>query len=254
MQPRHYSDTAAGQNFVTRIVARWRTFLDSDFLWLFWQSKSAVVAFTCCALILLCSLFSHWIAPHNVFDTAGFDLMDSELPPAWMTGGDPRFWLGTDVQGRDILSLMLYGLNISLIIGGLSVLASVALGVALGVLSGYFGGVVDTLIMRFADAMLSIPTIMFTLLVSGVARVAIPKEYIGHFAPAILIGAIALTGWMQYARTVRSLTLLEKGREYVMASQISGGSHLHIMLAHIVPNVMRPVLVMATLHLSLIHI
>lgn len=250
MQPHHYSDTAAGQKFTTRLAARWCTFLDSDFLWLFWQSKSAVVAFTCCALILLCSLFSHWIAPHNVFDTAGFDLMDSELPPAWMNGGEPLFWLGTDVQGRDILSLMLYGLNISLIIGGLSVLASVALGVALGVLSGYFGGVVDTLIMRFADAMLSIPTIMFTLLVSGVARVAIPKEYIGHFAPAILIGAIALTGWMQYARTVRGLTLLEKGREYVMASQISGGSHLHIMLAHIVPNVMRPVLVMATLHLG----
>jgi peptide/nickel transport system permease protein len=249
MQTRHYSNTTAGQKLAPRIAARWRAFIDSDFLWLFWKSKSAVIAFTCCMLILLCSLFSHWIAPHNVFDTAGFDLMDSELPPAWMSGGDPRFWLGTDVQGRDILSLMLYGLNISLIIGGLSVLASVAIGVGLGVLSGYFGGIVDTLIMRFADAMLSIPTIMFTLLVSGVARVAIPKEYIGHFAPAILIGAIALTGWMQYARTVRGLTLLEKGREYVMASQISGGSHLHIMLAHIVPNVMRPVLVMATLHL-----
>lgn len=232
------------------LAEKWRVFKDSDFLWLFWRSKSTVVAFFCCLLILLCSLTSHWIAPHNVFDTASFDLMDSELPPSWITGGDPRFWLGTDVQGRDILSLMLYGLNISLIIGGLSVLLSVVLGVGLGVLSGYFGGLIDTLIMRFADAMLSIPTIMFTLLVSGVARVAIPKELIGNFAPAILIGAIALTGWMQYARTVRGLTLLEKGREYVMASRISGANHLHIMLRHIVPNVMRPVLVMSTLHLG----
>ena len=250
MQPQHYSQSETKEKLITRLLTRWRAFSDSDFVWLFWQSKSAVIAFFCCALILFCSLFSHWIAPHNVFDTSSFDLMDSELPPSWITGGDPRFWLGTDVQGRDILSLMLYGLNISLIIGGLSVLAAVTLGVTLGVLSGYFGGIVDTLIMRFADAMLSIPTIMFTLLVSGVARVVIPKEYIGHFAPMILIGAIALTGWMQYARTVRGLTLLEKGREYVMASQISGGSPLHIMLRHIVPNVMRPVLVMATLHLG----
>lgn len=235
---------------LTRLAQQWRAFTDSDLLWLFWRSKSTVVAFTCCLIILLCSLTSPWIAPHNVFDTTTFDLMDSELPPGWMVGGDPRFLLGTDVQGRDILSLMLYGLNISLIIGGLSVLLSVVLGVTLGVLSGYFGGLVDTVIMRFADAMLSIPTIMFTLLVSGVARVAIPKEWIGHFAPAILIGAIALTGWMQYARTVRGLTMLEKGREYVMASRISGASHFHIMLRHIVPNVLRPVLVMAMLHLG----
>ncbi|WP_300004017.1 ABC transporter permease [uncultured Cedecea sp.] len=250
MQPQHYSQNETKEKLATRLLTRWRTFSDSDFVWLFWQSKSAVIAFFCCLLILFCSLFSHWIAPHNVFDTSSFDLMDSELPPFWINGGDPKFWLGTDVQGRDILSLMLYGLNISLIIGGLSVLTAVILGVTLGVLSGYFGGIVDTVIMRFADAMLSIPTIMFTLLVSGVARVVIPKEYIGHFAPIILIGAIALTGWMQYARTVRGLTLLEKGREYVMASQISGGSPLHIMLRHIVPNVMRPVLVMATLHLG----
>jgi peptide/nickel transport system permease protein len=100
MQTRHYSNTTAGQKLAPRIAARWRAFIDSDFLWLFWKSKSAVIAFTCCMLILLCSLFSHWIAPHNVFDTAGFDLMDSELPPAWMSGGDPRFWLGTDVQGE----------------------------------------------------------------------------------------------------------------------------------------------------------
>lgn len=250
MQPQHYSQSETKEKLTRRLLTRWRTFSDSDFVWLFWQSKSAVIAFFCCLVILFCSLFSHWIAPHNVFDTSSFDLMDSELPPFWVNGGDPRFWLGTDVQGRDILSLMLYGLNISLIIGGLSVLAAVILGVTLGVLSGYFGGLVDTVIMRFADAMLSIPTIMFTLLVSGVARVVIPKEYIGHFAPMILIGAIALTGWMQYARTVRGLTLLEKGREYVLASQISGGSPLHIMLRHIVPNVMRPVLVMATLHLG----
>ena len=234
----------------TRFIQKWRAFRESDVLWLFWQSKSTVIAFICCLLILFCSLTSHWIAPHNVFDTSSFDLMDSELPPAWMQGGDPRFWFGTDVQGRDILSLMLYGMNISLIIGGLSVLLSVILGVVMGVLSGYFGGIVDTLIMRFADAMLSIPTIMFTLLVSGVARVVIPKDLIGHFSPLILIGAIAMTGWMQYARTVRGLTLLEKGREYVMASRISGASHLHIMLRHIVPNVLRPVLVMATLHLG----
>ena len=245
-----FSPVVAPQRRLSRLAQQWRAFTDSDLLWLFWRSKSTVVAFSCCVIILFCSLTSHWIAPHNVFDTTSFDLMDSELPPAWISGGDARFWLGTDVQGRDILSLMLYGLNISLIIGGISVLLSVMLGVVLGVLSGYFGGWVDTLIMRFADAMLSIPTIMFTLLVSGVAKVVIPKELMGQLAPAILTGAIALTGWMQYARTVRGLTMLEKGREYVMASRISGAHHIHIMLRHIVPNVLRPVLVMATLHLG----
>jgi len=177
--------------------------------------------------------------------------MDSELPPAWMSGGESRFLLGSDVQGRDLLSLMLYGLNISLIVGLISVTLSLVLGTLLGVLSGYLGGLVDTLIMRFADAMLSIPTIMFSLLISGVARGLLPKDSQGMMAMPIIVLSITLTGWMQYARTIRSLTILEKNKEYVLASKISGGRNLHIMFRHILPNVLSPISVLATLHLGL---
>ncbi|QKJ85020.1 Dipeptide transport system permease protein DppC [Paramixta manurensis] len=224
---------------------------ESDFLYAFWRSKITVVAFIWAVILLIAGLLSHWLAPHPIFDASSFDLMDSELPPAWMSEGDPRFWLGSDVQGRDLLSLMLFGLHISLIVGLISVSLSVVFGCLLGVLSGYFGGWLDTLIMRFADAMLSIPTIMFALLLSGVARGIIPKESQEAMAMPIIVVAITLTGWMQYARTIRSLTLLEKRKEYVLASRISGGGHLHIMFAHILPNVTRPIFVLATLHLGL---
>lgn len=225
--------------------------LDSDFIHRFWQSKITVVAFVWAVILLVAGLFSHWTAPYAIFDASSFDLMDSELPPAWMSGGESRFLLGSDVQGRDLLSLMLYGLNISLIVGLISVTLSLVLGTLLGVLSGYLGGLVDTLIMRFADAMLSIPTIMFSLLISGVARGLLPKDSQAMMAMPIIVLSITLTGWMQYARTIRSLTILEKNKEYVLASKISGGRNLHIMFRHILPNVLSPISVLATLHLGL---
>jgi len=234
-----------------RCKQRLAHFLDSDFIYQFWHSKTTVVAFIWTLILLVGGLFSHWTAPYAVFDTSSFDLMDSELPPAWMSNGVAHYLLGTDVQGRDLLSLMLYGLNISLIVGLISVVLSLLLGTLLGVLSGYLGGLVDTLIMRFSDAMLSIPTIMFSLLISGVARGVLPKDSQAMMAMPIIVLSITLTGWMQYARTIRSLTILEKNKEYVLASKISGGRNLHIMFRHILPNVLSPISVLATLHIGM---
>ena len=242
---------AAPSGSLTRLRQRLSAWRDSDFLWLFWRSKPVVLAFIWTLVLLLAALFSHWLAPHAIFDSSSFDLMDSELPPAWLEAGDPRFWLVTDVQGRDVLSLILYGLSISLTVGVISVGCSLVVGTLLGVISGYLGGWVDTLIMRLADAMLSIPTIMFSLLISGVARGLVPKEMYGAVAMPVIVLAITLTGWMQYARTIRSLTLLEKQKEYVQASRVSGGGTLHIMFAHILPNVISPLSVLATLHLGM---
>ncbi|CAM3592235.1 ABC transporter permease [Rouxiella silvae] len=249
-QPAEFNAVAAPTR-LQLIKQNLTAFIDSDFLYYFWKSKITVMAFFWTVALLISGIFSGWLAPYSIFDASSFDLMNSELPPSWLTGGDAHFWLGTDVQGRDLLSLMLYGLHISLIVGLISVGLSLLIGVLLGVLSGYLGGLVDTVIMRFADAMLSIPTIMFSLLISGVARGILPKALQGEMAMPIIVASIALTGWMQYARTIRSLTILEKHKEYVLASKVSGGRSLHIMFAHILPNVLSPVSVLATLHLGL---
>jgi len=206
---------------------------------------AAVVALGC----IFCALFAGLIAPHNPFDLATLELSDSMLPPAWMQGGQAKYLLGTDEQGRDVLSALMFGARISLLIGGASVIVSVLLGVSLGLLSGYVGGRVDAFIMRVCDVMLSFPSILIALLIAGVGRALFPHAH-DSLAFGVLILAIALPGWVQYARTVRGSTMVERNKEYVQAARVVGVPPMRIMLRHVLPNVLGPVLVLATIHVA----
>jgi peptide/nickel transport system permease protein len=201
-------------------------------------------------LLVGAALLAPWIAPSDPTDISTYNLADSELPPAFTADGDARFLLGTDNQGRDLLSAILYGARVSLAIGGGAVLVAATLGVALGLLAGYFGGWVDAVIMRIGDVILSFPTILLALLVSGIARAVFPAAGTAQWAPLILIGAIAVHEWVQYARTVRAATMVEMRRDYVKAAKVIGLPARRIMLRHILPNVMAPVLVIATINLA----
>jgi len=223
---------------------------DSD---LFYSFRHSPVAVAAAALVLVCiggALLAPWIAPHNPFDLASVDLLDALAPPVWASQGKAAYLLGTDNQGRDILSAILYGTRISLRVGVAAVLFSMVLGVTLGLLSGYLGGRVDALLMRIADVQLSFPAILIALLIDGVARVALPREWQAGMAVYVLILAIGLSGWVQFARTVRGSTLVEKNKEYVQAARVIGRHPAAIMLHHLLPNVMGPVLVIATIHLA----
>ena len=195
-------------------------------------------------------MFAPWVAPHDPFDLASIDLLDASLPPVWMADGDPRFLLGTDDQGRDVWSTILFGARISLVVGFASVIFSLVLGVGLGLVSGYVGGRLDAFIMRVADVQLSFPAILIALLVDGVARSVLPRDHHDELAFYVLIFAIGISGWVQYARTVRGSTLVEKNKEYVQAARVIGIRRGTILLRHILPNVMGPVLVIATIHLA----
>ena len=206
---------------------------------------AAAVALAC----IFCALFAGVIAPHNPFDLATLELSDSMLPPAWMQGGQSKYLLGTDEQGRDVLSALMYGARISLLIGGASVVVSVLVGVSLGLLSGYVGGRVDAFIMRICDVMLSFPSILIALLIAGVGRAMFPNAH-DSLAFGVLILAIALPGWVQYARTVRGSTMVERNKEYVQAARVVGVPPMRIMLRDVLPNVLGPVLVLATIHVA----
>ena len=206
---------------------------------------AAVVALVCA----FCAVFANVIAPHNPFDLATLELSDSMLPPAWLQGGMAKYLLGTDEQGRDVLSALMYGARISLLIGCASVLLSMLVGVALGLLSGYAGGRVDAFIMRICDVMLSFPSILIALLIAGVGRALFPNAQ-DSLAFGVLILAIALPGWVQYARTVRGSTMVERNKEYVQAARVVGVSPLRIMRRHVLPNVTGPVLILATIHIA----
>ena len=206
---------------------------------------SAFVALVC----IVCALGAEWVAPHNPFDLKTLDLADSMLPPAWLEGGQTKYLLGSDEQGRDVLSVLMYGARISLFVGCASVVLSLLIGVSLGLLSGYVGGPVDAFIMRVCDVMLSFPSILIALLISGVGRALFPNAD-DSLAFSVLIIAIALTGWVQYARTVRGSTLVERNKEYVQAARIIGVSRTRIMLKHVLPNVLGPVLVLATIQVA----
>ncbi|MGZ8255742.1 MAG: ABC transporter permease [Burkholderiaceae bacterium] len=225
-------------------------FWDSDVAYSFRQSPVAIGATVVAVVMIFTAVFAAWVAPHNPFDLATLNLLDASLPPAWEAGGQPQFLLGTDDQGRDVYSAILYGMQISLAIGAASVVLSVVLGVGLGLLSGYVGGRVDAFIMRVCDVMLSFPAILVALLIDGVARAALPRESHSEVAYLVLVLAIALSGWVQYARTVRGSTLVEKSKEYVQAARVIGVSPLAIMGKHVLPNVLGPVLVLGTVHIA----
>ena len=224
-------------------------FLDGDVWHSFKNSPTAMLAAFIAAVCIFCSLFAPWVAPHNPFDLGSLNLSDARLPPAWQADGQARYLLGTDDQGRDILSALMYGARISLAVGIASVVLSVVIGVALGLLAGFLGGWVDTLLMRVCDVMLSFPAILVALLIAGVGRALFPNAH-DTLAFGVLIISITLTGWVQYARTVRGSTLVERNKEYVQAARVTGVAPLRIMRKHVLPNVLGPVLVLATIQVA----
>ena len=218
-----------------------------------WSFRHSPVAILAALLTLVCvggAVFAPWLAPHNPFDSGSLNLSDGFTPPAWTQGGKAAYPFGTDDQGRDLLSAIMYGARISLGVGVAAVLFSMALGVGLGLAAGYVGGKLDAFIMRVADIQLSFPAILIALLIDGVARVALPREAQDEIAIYVLILAIGVSGWVQYARTVRGSTLVERNKEYVQAARVIGRSSASIMLRHVLPNVMGPVLVIATIHIA----
>jgi peptide/nickel transport system permease protein len=231
---------------MSNIISRW---LDSDIGHSFRTSPVAVAAGIVAFICIFCSVFAGWVAPHNPFDLKTLELSDARLPPAWSVGGVSKYPLGTDDQGRDILSAVIYGARISLVVGFASVILSVVVGVGLGLLAGFRGGWVDALLMRMCDVMLSFPAILVALLIAGVGRALFPNAQ-ESLAFGVLIISISLTGWVQYARTVRGSTLVERNKEYVQAARVTGVAPLRIMVKHVLPNVMGPVLVLATIQVA----
>ena len=229
----------------------WRRFLDSDLWWSFKNTPVAMAASVVALLLIVGALGAPVLAPHQPFDLATLSLNDALMPPAWVEGGELRYPLGTDDQGRDVLSTLLYGSRISLLVGISSVLLAMVLGVTLGLLSGYIGGRLDAFIMRVADVQLSFPAILIALLIDGVARAVIPAgSHADWMAIGVLIGSISLANWVQYARTVRGSTLIERNKEYVQAARVIGVRPVQIMLRHVLPNSLGPVLVIATINIA----
>jgi peptide/nickel transport system permease protein len=222
---------------------------DSDVWYAFCRSPVAIGSTLIALACLAIALFTPWLAPHNPQDLASLDLMDARLPPAWLPEGKATYWLGTDDQGRDIVSSLMYGMRISLFVGLASVALSLLIGVGLGLLAGFVGGRVDAFIMRVCDVMLSFPAILIALLIDGVGRAIFPNAH-EALAFSVLILAISLTGWVQYARTVRGSTLVERQKEYVQAARVIGVSPLRIMRRHVLPNVLGPVFVLATIQVA----
>jgi len=234
---------------VAQTTSRWASLVDSDLWYSFRHSPTAIVASLIALVCLVCAVFAHWIAPHDPFDLATLDLLDARLPPAWIEGGSSKYLFGTDDQGRDILSALMYGSRISLLVGLASVALSMLIGVGLGLLSGFVGGAVDAFIMRVCDVMLSFPAILVALLIDGLGRALFPNAH-DVLAFSVLVIAIALTGWVQYARTVRGSTMVERNKEYVQAARVIGVAPLRVMFRHVFPNVLGPVLVLATIQIA----
>jgi peptide/nickel transport system permease protein len=233
-------------------ATRLRRYWDSDIAWSYRHSPVAVAASIVALTIVLGAVLAPWVAPYHPFDAATLNLMEGFSPPGVPNPVTGRvFVFGTDSQGRDLFSAILYGSRVSLLVGFASVLFSVALGVTLGLVSGYVGGRTDAVIMRIADIQLSFPAILIALLVFGVARGLIAPAHHEHAAIAVLIVAIGLSHWAQYARTVRGSTLVEKNKDYVLAARVMGRSSFAIMGQHLLPNVIGPVLVIATINLAL---
>jgi peptide/nickel transport system permease protein len=223
--------------------------LDSDVGHSFRTSPTAIVAAVIAFICVFCAVFAPWVAPHNPFDLATLELSNARLPPAWTPEGSSNFLLGTDDQGRDILSALMYGARISLAVGLASVVLSVVIGVSFGLAAGFLGGWIDSVLMRLCDVMLSFPAILIALLIAGVGRALFPNAH-ETLAFGVLIISITLTGWVQYARTVRGSTLVERNKEYVQAARVTGVAPLRIMRSHVLPNVMGPVLVLATIQVA----
>ncbi|MEE4346808.1 MAG: ABC transporter permease [Paracoccaceae bacterium] len=233
---------------MSRFTAAWQ----SDFAWKFRRSPVAIVSFAVLMTLVLGAVFAPLVAPYNPFDPGSLNLMNGFTAPMEpnMFSGEV-FWLGTDDQGRDVFSTILYGMRISLFVGFAAVLFAMLLGVTLGLLAGYLGGWTETIIMRAADVQLTFPAILVAMLIFGIAKGITPVEYRDQMAIWVLIIAIGLSDWVQFARVVRGAAMVEKSKEYVQAARVIGVHPTRIVLRHILPNVMGPVLVIATIGLAL---
>ena len=225
--------------------------VDSDLFYSFSRNPIVVVSAVITFVFIIAATFAPWLAPHNPFDPASLDLMEASTPPVWLEDGMSKFILGTDDQGRDILSTIMFGSRVSLIVGFSAVLFSVFVGVGSGLLAGYLGGWLDTVIMRLADVQLAIPAILIALMINGVVAILLPPQLQHEMAIYVLILAIGVSDWPRYARVTRGSVLVERNKEYVAAAQVIGVHPLFIMLRHVLPNIMGPVLVMATIGLAL---
>ncbi|MEM7686753.1 MAG: ABC transporter permease [Pseudomonadota bacterium] len=230
---------------------RWQRIRESDITHSFLSSPGAMIAAAITVACILTAFLAPLIAPFDPFDPAQISLWDGKLPPAWAEGGQPQYLLGTDNQGRDMLSTILYGGRLSIIVGLAAVALGMVLGVMLGVISGYVGGTADAVIMRIADVQLTIPGILLAILINGIGRAALPLDMREEFAIYVVIIAIGLTDWPQFARVARGATLVEANKEYVQAARVIGLPSWLIMVRHVLPNTLRPVLVIATIGLAL---
>ncbi len=232
------------------VTALKRYVLERELLYLFLNSKVAIIAAIIATLTIGSALLAPWIASTDPYDLKSFDLLDSLYAPAWTDEGDERFLLGTDDQGRDLLSAILYGTRLSLLVGVLSITFAGLLGVTTGLLAGYYGGWLDTIIMRIADVQLSLPAILTALLIDGIARGILPRESHDNLMIVVLTVAIGLSLWVNFARTARASTLVERNREYVQAAVIMGMHPIRIMFTQILPNIMGPIMVILTVDLA----
>ncbi|HIF9186384.1 TPA: ABC transporter permease [Photobacterium damselae] len=230
--------------------SRWQRFKQSDFLYFFRKDKVAMVSFAIFMAFATMAVFAPFIAPTNPYDLSSIDIMDAELPPSWMDEGDKRFTLGTDDQGRDIFSTILYGSRLSLTIGLLAVGLQLILGVIIGLSAGYFGGRIDNFLMRIADVQLSFSTMMVAIIISAIFRTALGSELYAQYAVVMLVVIIGIAEWPQYARTIRASVLAEKKKEYVEAAKVMGFRAPRIMFRHILPNCLSPILVISTVQVA----
>lgn len=231
--------------------ARLSKMREHDVWYSFRSHPSAIFAAALLAFVAITAFLAPLITPQNPYDLAALELWNSEIPPIWEAGGQWPYILGTDTQGRDILSAVLYGSRISLIIGFASVLLALTVGLALGLMAGYFGGWIDNVIMRIGDVLLSMPFILIAILITAIASASLPTGLKDVLAAPILIFAIAVPSWVQYARTVRASAMVEAKKEYVQAAKLIRVKSWRIMLQHILPNCMTPIMVAATLNFGL---
>lgn len=227
-----------------------KAFLASDFFYYFKRDKVAILSFLILFGMIVLAFFAPVLAPHNPYDLATIDIMDAELPPLGLDGAQSHFLLGTDEQGRDMLSTMMYGLRTSLTIGIFAVALQMLLGVVIGLLAAYYGGWLDNLLMRVADIQLSFSTLMVAIIISAIFKTAFGTAFFAAHAVSILVIIIGISEWPQYARTIRATALAEKSKEYVEAAKVMGFSSPRIMFRHMLPNCLSPILVISTVQIA----
>ena len=228
----------------------WERFKKSYLLYSFKRDPIAMISFVVLSVLTIISILAPLIAPYNTYDTATFDIMDAETPPAWMEGGNKMFVLGTDIQGRDLLSTMIYGLRVSFLIGVGAVLFQALVGILVGLFSGYLGGKLDTFLMRLADIQFSIPYLIVAIFAAAIFKLSFGVGRYEEMAVPLLIIIIGISEWPKYARTVRASVLGEKNKEYVEAARVIGFNRRQIMFRHVLPNTLTPVLVISTIQVA----